>query len=408
MSPLAVPTVMPVAATDGTCHRVAAAARMNEIRPFHVMQVLARAQAIEQSGRRVIHMEIGEPDFSAPPLVVEAGIRAIRAGDTAYTGSLGLPALREAISRHYAQHFGKTVSAGRIAVTSGASGALLLAIALHAEPGRDFLVPDPGYPGYRHLVRLLEARPRALPVSPEHAFQPTAADVDAAWTPGTAGLVIGSPSNPAGTLIGDDHLREIAALVERRSGVLIVDEIYQNLVYGRAPSTALGLPGETILVNSFSKYFCMTGWRLGWAVLPEERIPLFERLAQHLFICPPTPSQHAALAAFEPESLAIFEKRRAEFGSRRDFLVPRLRTLGFGIPAEPNGAFYVYANCSAFGLDSSTFCMRLLDEEGIAATPGLDFGDGGTDGWIRFAYTRPRTELEEGIAGIKRFVERLR
>lgn len=387
---------------------IPAARRMSEIHPFHVMQVLARAHAIEQSGQRVVHMEIGEPDFSAAPLVVEAGVRALRAGDTTYTGSLGLPALREAIAGHYRDHFGKNVPASRIAVTSGASGALLLAIALYAEPGRDILVPDPGYPGYRHLVRLLEAQPRALPVAAEHAFQPTAGDVDAAWGRKTAGLVLGSPSNPGGTLIPEDSLRDIAGLIERRGGVLIVDEIYQNLVYDRPPKTAFGLPGETILVNSFSKYFCMTGWRLGWAVLPEERMPLFERLAQHLFICPPTPSQYAALAAFEPESLAIFEKRRIEFGLRRDFLVASLRGLGFGIPAEPHGAFYVYADCSAFGLDSSTFCMRLLDEEAVAATPGLDFGDQGTKHWVRFSYTRPMSELEEGVERTRKFVEKLR
>lgn len=381
---------------------------MDEIRPFHVMQVLARAQAMEQAGQRVIHMEIGEPDFTAPPLVVDAGVRALRAGNTAYTSALGLPALREAIARHYLDQLGQTVPASRIAVTSGASGALLLAIALYAEPGRDFLVPDPGYPGYRHLVRLLEARPRPVPVSSGHAFQPTARDIVAAWTPETAGLVIGSPSNPGGTLIPDRNLREIAEGIERRGGVLIVDEIYQSLVYGRPPTTAYGLPGEVVLVNSFSKYFCMTGWRLGWAVLPPEKMPLFERLAQHLFICPPTPAQHAALAAFEPESLAIFEHRRAEFAVRRDYLVGHLRALDFGIPAEPNGAFYVYADCSPFGLDSSAFCMRLLDEEGVAATPGIDFGNHGTDRWVRFAYTRPLSELEEGITRTKRFIERLR
>lgn len=385
---------------------IAAARRTGDIHPFRVMEVLARAQALEASGRRVIHMEIGEPDFTAAPPVVEATARALRSGKTAYTDSLGLPALRSAIAQHYATGFGCEVPASRIAVTSGASGALLLALALYVEPGREFLVPDPGYPGYRHFVRLFEGMPRSLPVSPAQSFQPTARNVEQAWTPATAGLILGTPSNPSGTTVAQEELVRIAQVVRARGGVLFVDEIYQNLVYGRNPTTAFGLPGEVVLVNSFSKYFCMTGWRLGWAVLPESKVRLFERLAQHLYICPPTLSQHGALAAFEAATLKIFEQRRQEYEKRRDYLVRALKRTGLRIPAEPTGAFYIYADCSAFADDSRRFALELLEREAVALTPGLDFGSNGTSNYVRLAYTQPLEVLEQGVERLTRFCGR--
>lgn len=385
---------------------IAAARRAADIQPFQVMEVLARARAIEGSGRRVIHMEIGEPDFKAPPPVVAAATRALQQGSTAYTDSLGMPRLREAIARHYAAAFGCQVPASRIAVTSGASGALLLALALYLEPGREVLVPDPGYPGYRHLVRLFDGIARPLCVAAEQAFQPSARDIELAWTPATAGVLLGSPSNPSGTALTHGELERIAQVVAVRQGVLWVDEIYQHLVYGRDPVTAFGLPGEVVLVNSFSKYFCMTGWRLGWAVLPESKMKLFERLAQHLYICPPTLSQHAALGAFDAQSLRIFEAHRLEFGERRDFLVSALRRIGLCIPAEPTGAFYVYADCSAFAPDSRRFALDLLEQEAVAVTPGLDFGSNGTSNFIRLAYTQPLEALEEGAERLARFCGR--
>src|SRR2546427_4713417 len=278
-----------------------------EIEPFEVMDVLARAHAVEADGRRVVHMEIGEPDFTAPAPVVEAGVQALRDGLTAYTATLGLPRLREAIAGHYASKFSTQVEPARIAVTSGASGGLLTVSALYVDAGDEVLVPDPGYPGYRHFVRAFEGRARALPVSAAENFQPTLAMVRAAWGPRTKGLVLGSPSNPTGTLISREELRAIAGFMAERGGVLIVDEIYQGLSYGLQPWTALGLPGEVVVINSFSKYFCMTGWRLGWAVLPGAAVRGFEKLAQHLFISAPSAAQHAACAAFIPESLEILE-----------------------------------------------------------------------------------------------------
>jgi len=383
--------------------RLLAARRAAEIEPFHVMDVLARAQALEAQGRRVVHMEIGEPDFTAPEGVVEAGVRALREGRTAYTATLGLPALREAIARHYAERFRRTLDPARVAVTAGASGGLLLALALYVDPGDEVLVPDPGYPGYRHFVRAFEGVPRPLALSAGEAFQPTLARVRAAWTPRTKALVLGSPSNPTGTVVDPGELARIAAFVAERGGVLLADEIYQGLVYGGAPSTALGLPGEVVLVNSFSKYFCMTGWRLGWVVLPAARVRDFEKLAQHFFICAPSAAQYAALEAFTPATLAVLERRRAEFERRRDFLVPALRRAGLAVPAAPGGAFYVYADCTAFGGDAHHFALDLLEREAVASTPGLDFGSNGTAHHVRFAYTRGIEDLEDAAARLARF-----
>jgi aspartate/methionine/tyrosine aminotransferase len=377
------------------------ARRADEIEPFEVMDVLSRAHALEAAGRRVVHMEIGEPDFTAPAPVVEAGVRALRDGLTAYTATLGLPALREAIAGHYQTRFSKKVSPERIAVTAGASGGLLTAAALYVDAGDEVLVPDPGYPGYRHFVRAFEGIAKTLPVSAATNFQPTLEMVRAAWGAKTKGLLLGSPSNPTGTLIPESELAKISVFVAERGGVLLVDEIYQGLVYGTEPVTAAGLPGEVVLINSFSKYFCMTGWRLGWVVLPERAVRSFEKLAQHLFISAPSAAQHAALAAFSEESLEILEKRRHEFATRRDFLLPALGRAGLTVPAEPHGAFYIYAEC---GRDARAFTRELLDREAVAATPGVDFGSNRTERFVRFAYTRSLEDLEEAARRIARFV----
>jgi len=365
--------------------------------------VLARAHALEAAGRRVVHMEIGEPDFTAPAPVVEAGIRALRDGLTAYTATLGLPALRDAIASHYASRFAAEVAPGRIAVTAGASGGLLTAVALYVDPGDEILVPDPGYPGYRHFVRAFEGVARTLPVSGTTNFHPTLEMVRSRWGGRTKGLLLGSPSNPTGTLIERRSLEEIAAFVAGRGGVLLVDEIYQGLVYGAEPRSALGLPGDVVIINSFSKYFCMTGWRLGWVVLPETAVRSFEKLAQHFYISPPAAAQHAAIAAFSADSLKILEDRRGEFSRRRDFLLPALEGAGLTIPAAPQGAFYIYADC---GGDSRKFTLDLLEREAVAATPGIDFGSNETARFVRFAYTRGMADLEEAAERIKRFAAR--
>jgi aspartate/methionine/tyrosine aminotransferase len=376
------------------------ARRAAEIEPFEVMDVLSRAQALERAGRHVVHMEIGEPDFTAPAPVVEAGVRALREGRTAYTAALGLHELREAIALLYERKFSARVNPSQIAITAGASGGLLTVAALYVDAGDEVLVPDPGYPGYRHFVRAFEGKAKTLPVSAATDFQPTLDMVRAAWGPRTKGLLLGSPSNPTGTLISKPTLQSIAAFIAERGGVLMVDEIYQGLVYGIEPWTAFGLPGEVVLINSFSKYFCMTGWRLGWVVLPETALRGFEKLAQHLFISAPAAAQYAAVAAFSPESIGILENRREEFARRRDFLVPALKKAGLSIPAEPHGAFYVYADC---GRDARAFARELLEKEAVAATPGVDFGAHRTADFVRFAYTRSLSELEEAARRIARF-----
>jgi aspartate/methionine/tyrosine aminotransferase len=381
--------------------RVLTARRAEEIEPFEVMDVLSRAHALEAQGRRVVHMEIGEPDFTAPAPVVEAGVRALREGRTAYTATLGLPQLREAIGAHYQEKFKTAVNPARIAVTAGASGGLLTVAALYVDAGDEILVPDPGYPGYRHFVRAFEGVARALRVGAAENFQPTLEMVRAAWGARTRGLLLGSPSNPTGTLIEEPELRRIANFVAERGGVLLVDEIYQGLVYGAEPWSAVGLPGDVVIINSFSKYFCMTGWRLGWVVVPQNAVRGFEKLAQHLFISAPAAAQHAAVAAFTPESISVLEGRRREFARRRDFLVPELRKAGLSIPAEPHGAFYVYADCAG---DSRAFARELLEREAVAATPGVDFGANGTERFVRFAYTRSMADIEEAARRLARFV----
>jgi len=379
---------------------ISTARRVAEIQPFEVMDVLSRAHALEAQGRHVVHMEIGEPDFTAPAPVVEAGVRALRDGATAYTATLGLPALRGAVAKHYQEKFGAQADPDRIAITAGASGGLLTVAALYVDAGDEVLVPDPGYPGYRHFVRAFEGVARALPVGAAENFQPTLDMVRAAWTARTKGLILGSPSNPTGTLIDTAELHRIATYIAEKGGVLIVDEIYQGLVYGAEPATVLGLPGEVVVVNSFSKYFCMTGWRLGWVVLPPRAVRGFEKLAQHLFISAPAAAQHAAVAAFSPESISVLEDRRRQFAARRDFLVPALMKAGLAIPAEPHGAFYVYADC---GRDSKAFARDLLETEGVAATPGVDFGANQTERYVPFAYTRSMADIEDAARRIARF-----
>lgn len=383
------------------------ARRAQGIEPFHVMELLARAQALEAAGRDVIHMEVGEPDFPTAAPVIVAAQACLAGGRVPYTGATGLVALREAIAAHYASRFGVTVDPARIIVTAGASGALLLTLAVLTEPGDGWLLPDPGYPCNRQFVRAFEGEVQALPVQAAHAFQPTAAEVDAAWGARTRGLMVASPANPTGTLIARDELARIREVVARRGGALIVDEIYQGLTYGREPETALTLGDDMFIINSFSKYFGMTGWRLGWIVAPSAYVRELEKLAQHYTICAPTLSQQAALAAFTPEAIAIFEARRAEFARRRDVLLAGLDRLGLPIPARPEGAFYVYADVSRFARDSRAFAHRLLDEAGVATTPGLDFGEREPERWLRIAYTTDVARIEEGLARMAKVLNRI-
>lgn len=378
--------------------------RLAGIEPFHVMELLGRAIELEAQGRDVIHMEVGEPDFPTPGPIIAAAQAFLSRGRVPYTPALGLPELRQAIADFYATRYGLAIPASRIAVTAGASGALLLALACLCEPGSEWLISDPSYPCNANFIRAFEGVPVALPVSPEHRFQPTVADVERAWNERTAGALFASPSNPTGTLFTDDVLAGIAALVRQRNGTFISDEIYHGLTYERDVPSALRFDDEVFVVQSFSKYFNMTGWRLGWLVVPERHVRDVEKLAQNLFIAASTPAQHAALAAFEPETLAILEERRSEFRRRRDFLIPELERIGFRLPTKPEGAFYIYADCSGLTADSDRFARELLEAAGVATTPGLDFGLNQPQSYMRIAYTTDRERLGEAVRRISRFI----
>lgn len=378
------------------------ARRMADIQPFHVMELMRRAHELEAQGRDVIHMEVGEPDFPTPAPIIEAATRFLAGADVHYTAALGLPRLREAISGFYRDRFGADVPPERIAVTPGASGALMLALAVTTDPGDEWLLPDPGYPCNRHLVRSFEGVARAIPVDARTRFQPTASQVQAAWSANTRGLLVASPSNPTGTLLDAAELTALRATVLARGGTLIVDEIYQGLTYGLESSTVLGSMDDVFVVNSFSKYFGMTGWRLGWLVAPEAYVREVEKLAQHFFIAASTPAQHAALAAFAPATLEILEERRHQFADRRATLLPALHELGFIVATEPQGAFYVYADVSALTDDSEALAHRIMEEAGVAVTPGLDFGDHLPRRHLRIAYTTRRERLLEACERLRR------
>nr|VFK22238.1 MAG: Aspartate/methionine/tyrosine aminotransferase [Candidatus Kentron sp. MB]VFK32630.1 MAG: Aspartate/methionine/tyrosine aminotransferase [Candidatus Kentron sp. MB]VFK76006.1 MAG: Aspartate/methionine/tyrosine aminotransferase [Candidatus Kentron sp. MB] len=399
------------------------ARKMANIAPFHVMDILGRAREQETKGQRIIHMEVGEPDFPTPAPIVAAGQRALEEGNIHYTAPLGLPALREAIARFYRTHYEVDVPARRIVVTPGASMSLQLALGVLIDLGDDVLVTDPGYPCNRNMVRLFGGNPVPLPVGIETNYQPTRMLVSCCATPTTSAIVLTTPSNPTGGVVSLSMMAGILEEARHLNAALVVDEIYLGLVYdsvaqalgtdalgrewkaaGRPyPGTAAALSDEIFVIDGFSKYFGMTGWRLGWMIVPEPFLKDVEKLAQNLYLSAPTVAQHAALAAFEPETLAILEERRRAFEHRRDFLLPALRDLGFSV-ARPDGAFYLYVDCSRFAEDSLVFANGLLEQVGVAITPGIDFGDNAPERYVRFAYTTCLDDLREGVERIRRYL----
>lgn len=379
--------------------------RMAGIEPFHVMDILARARAMDARGEDVVHMEVGEPDFSTPEPIVAAGERALREGHTHYTAATGLPALREAISGYYADRLGVEVDPGRIVVTPGASGALQLVLAALVNPGDKVLMPDPGYPCNRHMVRLFEGEAVSLGVKASYDFSLANDQVIRNWDGRTRALMVATPANPTGRLMSLKQLEQLYNAVLAPDGAFIVDEIYQGLVYDRPVETALSLGEDNLfVVNSFSKFFGMTGWRLGWVVAPREYVPALDRLAQNIFLAAPTLSQHAALAAFRPESLDILEQRRQIFQQRRDYLYDALTKLGLRIDGKPEGAFYLYADVSRFSNDSFEFCRQLLEQARVAITPGRDFGSYRAEKYVRFAYTTGMERLQLGVERLRAFL----
>lgn len=388
-------------------HDFRLASRLDHIAPFHVMEIGKMAAALEQQGRDIIYMSIGEPDFTAVPAVIEAAARAMAQGRMQYTAATGLAPLREAISSHYRRVHGLEIAPQRIVVTAGASAALLLACAALVEKGREVLMPDPSYPCNRHFVAAFEGRAKMIASGPASRFQLTDAMVREHWTPATAGVLLASPSNPTGTSISPDQLCAIVQTVREKGGFAIVDEIYQGLTYDAEPFSALSLGEDVIVINSFSKYFNMTGWRLGWMVVPTALVATLEKLAQNLFICPSTIAQHAAVACFPPESISIYEQRKAEFKRRREYIVPALRELGFLIPVMPDGAFYVYADCSALlhpgAENADKLTKAILNEVGVVLVPGLDFGTYTEQNYIRLSYATSMENLRQAVERLRVF-----
>jgi aspartate/methionine/tyrosine aminotransferase len=378
--------------------------RAQRIEPFYVMEVAKAASALAveaaHTDRPMIFLNIGEPDFTAPPLVQEAAARAIRSGSTQYTQATGTQALRERISAWYASRFGLQIAPSRIVVTAGASAALQLACLALIDVDDEVLMPDPSYPCNRHFVSAADGRAVLLPCGPAQRFQLTAAQVREAWGPKTRGVLLASPSNPTGTSIHPTEMQRIVNEVRGRSGITIVDEIYLGLSFeAQFGHSALALGDDIISVNSFSKYFNMTGWRLGWLVVPEDLAPVIERLAQNLFICPSTIAQHAALACFEADSIAEYERRRAAFKARRDFFIPALNSMGLTVPVMPDGAFYAWADCSGLmhqlgASNSWDFCFELMRRAHVAVTPGRDFGSAQTQNYLRFSTASSMEQLQ--------------
>ncbi|QMV74497.1 pyridoxal phosphate-dependent aminotransferase [Comamonas piscis] len=390
------------------------ATRAERIEPFYVMEVAKAAQALAAqvagSAEPMIFLNIGEPDFTAPPLVQQAADRAIREGRTQYTPALGIDPLRQALSDWYAQRFGVDVPARRIVITAGASAALQLVCLSLINAGDEILMPDPSYPCNRHFVSAAEGRAVLLPTTAEERFQLSADKVQAAWGDKTRGVLLASPSNPTGSSIAPQELRRIHEVVKAHDGVTIIDEIYLGLSHDEAyGQTALAIDDNIISINSFSKYFNMTGWRLGWAVVPEALVPVVERVAQNLFICASTISQHAALACFAPESLAEYERRRAEFKARRDYFIPALEALGLPVPVVPDGAFYAWADCTQaakkLGVEGSwDFAYAVMERAHLAITPGRDFGSHDTGRFVRFSTANSMEQLQEAIARLRKLL----
>lgn len=380
--------------------------RTQDISPFYVMELLQRAKQLEAQGKDVIHMEIGEPDFATPQPIIEAGIEQLKTGAVKYTPAAGLPELREKIAEFYRTRYSVIVDPKRIFITPGASGAFLLTLGASLNPDEELLMADPCYPCNSNFVKLFDGKARTVPVDAASRYQLTAKHIRQQWTANTKGALIASPSNPTGTVIAPEQLKLAIQAVNELGGCFYSDEIYHGLVYSEDTATALTFSNDVFVINSFSKYFGMTGWRVGWLIVPEPFIDATEKLAQNIFISTATHSQYAALAAFSENSMAELERRRAEFQRRRDFLYDALLDLGFSIPIKPDGAFYIYADCSKFTHDSFRFAQDLLEEQAVAITPGKDFGIHQSNRYVRFAYTTSIDRMAVAIERLEKFIHK--
>lgn len=380
------------------------ATRTENIVPFYAVELFKQASALNAQGRDVISLGIGEPDFTAPAQVVETLNRAASAGLSGYTSPAGIAPLRDAIAHYYKQQFSATVDPARVIVTAGASGALLLAAMTLINPGDEVLMPDPSYPANQNFIMAAGGIPRLVPCSPEQRFQLDAASVAQNWGPATRGVLIASPSNPTGTTIAREDLKALIQEVKKRDGFVIMDEIYLGIYYDDAPQSALTLDDNLIVINSFSKYFHMTGWRLGWLIAAPHLVVAMEKLAASIAICAPALAQHAALTCFEPEVMRIYDNRRLSFKQRRDYLLPELERLGLHVPVIPDGAFYIYADIRQHSQNSMEFSQQLLHQASVAAVPGHDFGPAHADHMLRFSYATGLDRLQEAIGRLERYL----
>lgn len=381
-------------------------ARATRIEPFHVMEIMRLAEKVEAKGKHIIHLEMGEPSFSTPQPIIDAGKRALDEGLTHYTRAVGIDALRQAVARYYQEQMQIDLDWQRVAITAGASSGLLIVLSTLLDTHDEILLTDPGYPCYPNYVELIAARHRFIHLDEAAGFVLNKKLVEDSWQTQTKALLLASPANPTGACIPLTELSAIADTVRSKEGALIVDEIYQGLNYGaqNKASTVLQVADDAIVTNSFSKYFGMTGWRIGWSILPLSLMPAFEKIAQNITISPTTISQFAAIQAFCPETLEIAEERRLAFEQRKIYLVAELRRLGFGIYLEPQGAFYIYANIDAFSSDSHDFCLKLMEQAGVAITPGLDFSPSQHKRFVRFSYTADMEQLQEAVFRIEKFL----
>lgn len=375
--------------------------RLSNMTSFKVVDFLEAAVAMEAQGRDIVRMEAGEPSFATAPGIAAAAIRALRDEKTNYTPSFGIAELREAIAGFYLSRYRINLSPARVVVTTGSSAALGLICDLFINPGDGLLLSDPGYPCNANFVRRAGGEPQLVPVTGANAYQLTADLVEQYWQPNTIGVMIASPSNPTGEIIDTDNQQAINGVVGQRDGVLIMDELYHGLVYDQQETSILEITDDAFVINSFSKYFGMTGWRLGWMVVPEDTLPAISVMTQNFYISPPSIAQYAAVAAFERSTINLMEERREELRRRRDFFVPALRELGFVIPHLPAGAFYVYASIENLAADSEAFCWDMLERAGVAFTPGTDFGQYLARQHVRFSYTQPMERLELAIERLR-------
>jgi aspartate/methionine/tyrosine aminotransferase len=381
------------------------AARLKKMTPFFVMELLEQAKAMEAQGEHIVHMEVGEPDFSTPAPVKNAAIGAIQGDRTFYTHSLGIPELRQLIADNYLWRDGVSISSERVIITNGTSGAFLLLFAVLLEKGSVLALSDPGYPCYKNFAALFDADVCSIPVTAETRFEVTEKELIASGkTPDM--LVISNPANPTGILYCEDAIISLDRALAKNNGVFVVDEIYRGLVYGKPARTAIALSDRIIVIDGFSKVFAMTGWRLGWMVVPEELVRPVQIVAQNVFISPAALSQYSALKAFDSAEEIVHMRKSYE--KRRDFLLPTLRKLGFHIPIDPEGAFYIYAGIEQWGLDSREFADRALKEAKVALTPGYDFGSFRPGDHVRFSYATNVEKLKLGCSRLAKWLKTLK